>query len=229
MKRNNISPEFTYNNIEGSFNMIEQKSFSASKMMKIEDDIILDNRDIVYYQQLNYEQLNLNQEINFSSIIYSITEDKKDNMTFSIDTSQSDYERQNKTKWKMVINLNSILRNYIFAQLKSSRCFEGIKNESTKYKNINSAINGYIDDNILNRYEFETLTLYIKYKSLEDNDNLRYDNTYNYQINSSDNIFKKVNITTSMDESFIICKFTQEENSNEYNFDYYYDLKFKRK
>ena len=82
MRKKGISPEYVYESVAGSFNMREQRSFFGSKMMYIENDIILDKRDIVYYQQLTGEQLDLTQELNLESNLYSISQDKLDNQYF---------------------------------------------------------------------------------------------------------------------------------------------------
>ena len=79
MRRTYISPEFTYNLIDGSFNMKEESSFFGSKMMDIDDEIFVGPQSIVYYQNANNEQLDFAIEKTLPEVIYSSPDDKDEN------------------------------------------------------------------------------------------------------------------------------------------------------
>ena len=113
MRKKGVSPEFLQTTIPGSYNMSEQRVFFGSKMMDIEDEIILDNRDIVYYQQANGEQIDINQELTFDPNVYSIVDDKKDNHLIGFDPSQNESDKENKTKWVVEINMGLSASNGI--------------------------------------------------------------------------------------------------------------------
>lgn len=166
MKRNYISPEFKYTKVSGTFNMLEDKTFFGSKMLDIEDEIIINSRDIVYYQDTNKEQENLTNEKLLPPVIYSMVKDKEKNHKLLIDEYQSKFEKLNNTRWILEIELDQILRNYIFSQLKYSRVFEGVVSSETMNNNINQSIYDYIDLNVLDRYVFDKIDLFIEYKSL---------------------------------------------------------------
>ena len=115
MRRNYISPEFEYRKVFGTLNMKEESTFFGSKMLEIEDIIELHNQGIIYYQNSNNEQIDLDIERSLNPIVYSASDDKKNNHTLVIDESQSDPQRNNLTKYIMTINLKNILENlYLF-------------------------------------------------------------------------------------------------------------------
>jgi len=226
MRRNYISPEYRYKEVEGTFNMEEQKGIFGSKMMDVEDKIVLDNRDIVYYQSVINEQLDLAQETLLSPIIYSIKDDKEQAHTLSIDESQTDFEKQKNTRWVLDINIRDILVNYIFSRIKEARTFEGVENISTSFNSIDTAIRKYIEVNLLSRYEYITITLYIKYNNLQNSGFYRYQNNWNTTIAKTENILSKIEVDLNFDKSKFVGRFTQEKVATDVNFDYYFDLSY---
>ncbi len=226
MRRNYISPEFTYTNVDGTFNMEEQKGIFGSKMMDIEDSILLDDRDIVYNQNIINEQIDLVQEILLDPIIYSISGDKEASHVLKIDESQSNFEQQKNTKWVIEINIQDVLVNYIFSRIKQERTFEGIRNSSTRSNSIDTAIRNYIEVNLLSRYDYQTIILFLKYNKLESSGFFRYQNTWNTDISIEENRHSKVEVELNFDKSKLIGRFTQEEPATEFNFDYYFDISY---
>lgn len=231
MRRSYISPEFTYNNVFGTYNMNEQSSFFGSKMLEIEDSIKISDNNIIYYQNLNNEQLDLLIENSLSPIIYNSSNDKEINHTLIVDDSQSKYQLDNQTKWIMNINLNNILTDYIFAILKQSRTFEGVKNTMTISNDVNFAMRDYITLNVLNRYKYSKIELYVKYNDLKDQNVLRYKNNWSTtpsSIISESNQLKRLQTETAYDYSNIRVVFDQEKPSSKYSFDYYFNILFEK-
>ncbi len=141
MRRTYISPEFEYNKVYGTFNMKEQSSFFGSKMLEIDDMISIKNDNIIYYQLSNGEQIDIRSESGiYPQIIYDAVLDKKTNHTIIIDESQTEYEKSQNARWIVDIQIQNILRNYIFATLKKFRTFEGVRNNMTINNSINSSI-----------------------------------------------------------------------------------------
>jgi len=229
MKKKGISPEYIYNPVPGTLNMQENRSFFGSKIMYIEDDVILNNRDIVYYQQSNGEQINLIQELNLESYLYSISSDKLNNLQFGMDPDQTQQEMENKTKWVLEIDLKKVLKNYIFANIKNNRTFENVRNKDTYYKSVNEAINKYIDNNIINRYGYSNFEFFIKYIELNENNSNRFQTNYDPNIEIEDNKFNNIRIVFTEDKSMSRIFFTQQQDSKEYTFDYYFNITFIKK
>jgi hypothetical protein len=228
MRRNYISPEFKYNTVYGTFNMKEESSFFGSKMLEIEDSITIDSDNLIYYQNLKNEQIDLSTENTLTPYIYNVSNDKQKNHTIVIDESQTEFDKNNNTKWILDINLNEISTNYLFAKLKEYRTFEGVKNGMTVYNDVNFAMEEYISKNVLNRYKYSKLELYIKYNDLRSQNILKYKNSWNVDTLKTGSILKKIQTETAYDYSSIKVKFTQEQPSSKYNFDYYFNIFFEK-
>lgn len=229
MRKKGISPEYIYIPVPGSLNMHESRSFLGSKMMYTEDSVYLDSRDIVYYQQSNGEQIDLTQELNLDTILYSITTDKSNNSQFGMDPDQSEQEMENKTKWVMEVDLREILKNYVYANIKNNRTFEGVRNQDTQYKSVNEAIYKYIDNNIIDRYEYSNIEFFVKYIELNENSSNRFQTNYDPSIEEENNVFTDIRIVFTEDKSMARIYFTQQEDSKEYTFDYYFNIIFIKK
>ena len=106
MRRTYISPEFHNNKVWGTYNMVEESNFFSAKMLEIEDSIKISNDDIIYYQKLNGEQLDIIVESSLDSIVFSSSSSKKSNHTLQIDESQPKYQLEKDTKWILNIDLS---------------------------------------------------------------------------------------------------------------------------
>lgn len=228
MRRNYISPEFEYKEVFGTYNMVEESNFFGAKMLEIEDSILINNQNIIYYQMPNGEQLDLSVENTLQSYVYSSSIDKEKNQILSIDTSQTEYTKENLTNWHLDINIKPILTNYIFSELKRYRTFEGIRTNMNSYNDINAAIKGYINYNIIDRYKLSTIDLYIKYKDLRSQNLLRYKNSWNYDIVNPSNKLTKFQSEISPDGSYTRITFNQQKPSSSYAYEYFFNLYFEK-
>ncbi len=228
MRRTYISPEYKYNKVYGTYNMLEQSSFFGSKMLEIEDSINISNQSILYYQTANREQLDISVENSLPSIVYNASDDKLKNHTLLKDDSQTSYELEKNTKWILDINLNAVLTDYLFSTLKQYRTFEGVKNIMTTYNDVDFAIKEYIKNNVINRYKLKNIELYVKYRDIHNQNVLRYQNTWNPTVNQTDNILKKIQTDTAYDYSTMKVLFSQEQPSDKYSFEYFFDLIFEK-
>lgn len=228
MRRTYISPEFKYDKVFGTYNMLEQSSFFGSKMLEIEDSILISNQSILYYQTSNKEQLDISVENSLPSIVYNASDDKLQNHTLVKDDGQSSFQLEKNTKWIANINLQVILSNYLFATLKQHRTFEGVKNSMTIYNDVDFAIKEYIKSNVLDRYKFKTIDLYVKYRDIRNQSVLRYQNTWNPNVFVPGNILKKVQTETSFDDVSLKALFTQEQPSDQFSFEYFFNLLFEK-
>jgi hypothetical protein len=226
MRRNYISPEFEYRKVFGTLNMKEESTFFGSKMLEIEDIIELNNQGIIYYQNSNNEQIDLDIERSLNPIVYSASDDKKNNHTLVIDESQGDTQRNNLTKYIMTINLKNILENYIFATLKQYRTFEDVRNTMCYTRDVNFSIKEYVIKNVLDRYKFDKVELYMRYVDLRDQNVRRFVNTWytSNDIISSEYLNKKIQTDTEFDQSSISVLFNQDKSSQQYSFEYYFKL-----
>jgi len=226
MRRSYISPEFEYNRVFGTLNMKEESSFFGSKMLEIEDSLELHNQGIVYFQNLLNEQLDLDVEKTSNPIIYLVGDDKKTNHTLVLDDSQNDFQKNGLTKYIITIDLKAILENYLFAILKQYRTFEGVRNSMCSTKDVNFSIRNYITKNVVDRYKFDKIELYVRYQDLRDQNLRRYSNVWasDESISVKEYLNSKVQTDTEFDFSSIRVLFNQEKSSQEYNFEYYFKL-----
>lgn len=227
MRRNYISPEFKYVNINGTMNMTEQTSFFGSKMLDIQDTISILNENLIYYQDQNKEQLNFSLEKNLDPIVYSSINDKSSNHIIKLDESQSSIQLTSNTKWNIEIDLNKILTNYVFATLKKYRTFEGVKNNMTIYNNIDSGIKDYISKNVINRYKYKSVDFFVDYKSFSEDGSMKYKNTF-AEITNNSFITKKLQSILNENQEKLNILFNQEKPSESYNFNYYFNLYFEK-
>lgn len=232
MRRTYISPEFNYNRVFGTFNMREESTFFGSKMLEIEDNIISHNQGIIYYQNSDNEQIDLSIEDSFTPVVYSSDNDKKNNHVLSFDNTQTDSQKNSNTKYIIDINIKNILSNIIFANLKQSRTFEGVRNSMCVTGDVNTSIKEYIDKNVLDRYSFEKIELFLNYKNLREQNIRRFENNWSTDIdNISQDKFKMLNfqIDRKFDDSTLKVNFIQKESSQFFSFDYYFKLFWKKR
>jgi hypothetical protein len=228
MRRNYISPEFDYVPVYGTLNMEEESSFFGSKMLEITDSIIIGNDNLIYYQNINNEQLDLEREDDFPPIVFNTLNDKKINHRLVLDDSQTDVERNSFAKWILTIDLRVLLRNYIFATLKKYRTFEGVSNIMAANQNVDFAMKDYIERNVLNRYRLSKIDLYLAPVDLLTIAGLKYGNIWDSVIEQEKYKFTK--FSTITDERLIDVKlyFSQELSASQYAFRYYFNLNFEK-
>jgi hypothetical protein len=228
MRRNYISPEFEYKEVFGTFNMVEESNFFGAKMLEIEDSVLINNQNIIYYQMPNGEQLDLSVENTLQSYVYSAAIDKEKNQILTIDPSQTEYTKENLTNWYLDINLREILANYIFSELKRYRTFEGIRTNMNTYNDVNTAIKSYINYNVIDRYKLSRIDLYLSYKDLRSQSLLRYKNSWNPNIVSPSNKLTKFQSEMSLDGSYTRLIFNQQNPSTAYSYEYFFNLYFEK-
>ena len=236
MRRTYISPEFDYAQVWGTYNMKEESSFLASKMLEIEDQLILDDQSLVYFQKANKEQIDLSIEQSLPSQSYSTSDNKRQNHTLSIDESQSQLQRDTRCRYILTIDLATIITEHVFALLKRYRTFEGVRNIMTRTGDVDFAIREYVQKNVLDRYRLTEVRLYLKYNQLNNQAILKYNNVWSgftdpttsrtailpFDIAQDQFRLRNVETETEFDQSRTTLKFSQQQDARSFNFDYYF-------
>ena len=224
MKITHISPEFNYNNVFGTLSMKEKKSFFGSKLIKYEEALSILNQSIVYYQQLNGEQTNINSEILLPPVLYNASDDKSNNSSLIQNKSNAN------GSWILTINYGNILQNFLFATLKNYRTFEGITNNITLNNDVNVALTSYIADNLINIYQLSKVDLFISYNNIANSNPplLVNNNIFDESIAIEANLV--TTYTSNLDTNKMIdtISFTQTQNNTKFNFNYYFNLYFSK-
>lgn len=225
MRRNYISDEFKSNIVNGTLTMVEKSSFFGSKMMSIDDEILVDSSNIIYYQNNKSEQINLPLELTYEPLYVNLNNVKiKNCIVYRDDNTFNDLNNSN---WIIEINFKNILLEYLFGKLKNVRAFSGIYVENTQNNNIDLSIKDYIISNLLDRYLYDSIELWISYNNLSDDGNLKYVNIFNPDIVNDSNINKEFEKIYS-DERIIKFKFKSKKDTSKYSFDYYFNIKYNR-
>jgi len=250
MKKSFITPEYTQELVSGTFSMKEQRNFFASKILELEDIMLVDENSISWT-----EALDKTQGVSVDSITNSLnTNDLKErNNVIQMYPNQSIQDKEKFTIWEFEINILSIIRDWLFAKLKNARTFEYISNNNTKLLNIDKAIYEYIDYNIIPRIKFNTILLYVRYFKIGELDNnkevaLQYDAKYKLSTifpdeKSGETTEELIKRTKEFKQSILVTNFDlkttlfnktakilykQTELSQIYKFDYYFDVIYEK-
>ncbi len=225
MRRNYISNEFRSDVVNGTLSMVEKSSFFGSKMMSIDDHILVDSSNIVYYQNSKSEQINLPLELTYEPLYINLNNVKiKNCIVYRDDNGFNDLNNSN---WIIEINFKNILLEYLFGKLKNVRTFNGIYVENTRNNNIDLSIKDYIVSNLLDRYLYDSIELWISYNDLFEDGNLRYVNSFNPNIINDNNINREFEKIYS-DDKTIKFKFKSKKDTSKSSFDYYFNIKYNR-
>ena len=222
-----MSPEYHNNLTYGTFNAKEESNFFGGKMLEIEDSILIDNIDIIWYQKLNNEQFDITIESTLDSNYYSPSNSKQTNHTLYVDNSIK--TNIDLTKWILDINIENIFKDYLFSTLKKYRTFEGISNNETINNDIDVYIRDYIVNNVMNRYKFSEISLYLENVNFSHNsENLRkYNNNWDTSVKEE---YKKYSMERIDSKSeFDQIRLTLEQQfSSKYIFNYYFNILFEK-
>lgn len=251
MKSDLIIKKFKTQYQPGTQMMTETRAFFGSKMMSIEDNITIDDSSIQYRQfwnpntGLTVQDLGRNGYQAFDSDITNIMNEtifltNMSDIKLKFHTiqllQQSDTDLRNNTKWQITIDIQHILEEYLFAQIKAARTFKCITYQDVAFRNINASIYNYIESNLLSRYKLNTFNLYVQYYNiLQDNSiysttKLQYNPLWDKTVKIPANIVSNVNISlTSLNNLVpIVINYSQTKPSTNYKWDYYFDLSYVR-
>jgi hypothetical protein len=241
MKSDLVLKKFSISMIPGTMNQKELRTFFGGKMIFTENVININDDTIDYshvvssfnngYQYFDATTIPDEWETKYSENLIDL---KMNNQSISL-LSQTSSSYQNNTKWQININGASILTDYFYFRLKEQRVFKMINENELYYNDIDTGVYEYIKDNIFSRYRLENIKFYVKYfdlkieQSLRKNVLLQYDPKYDYDAFATENL-TNVNIIGFDPYRFdnIILQYNQSKPSNQYRFDYYFDLNFSK-
>lgn len=237
MKNNLILKKFSTNSVPGTMNQKELRTFFGGKIIYSEDNIYINNDSINFSQVVSdinngyqYYDVSLakNKEVNYYE---NLTDLKANNQSISL-YSQNSTSLNNNTKWEIIINGSAILKDYLFFKIKEQRVFKNIKSDEVYSNDINNAIYEYITANIFGRYRLNKIDFYVSYydiktQSIQDNIYLQYNPIFDVDVYKSENL-SNMNIAGFDPYKFdlITIQYSQSKPSNQYSFNYYFDLNF---
>lgn len=252
MKEDLILKRFKKELVNGTFNLLEEETFFGSKIMELEDEIIIDDKSVQYFQYFfnapvgdttgqtlaknnGYQYSQLNKLVETFNLL-DVVDLKYDNHTISKATQTSRDEKYN-TKWVIDVNIRNILKEYIFAKIKERRTFKSISYDKFLSRDINNSIYEYIELNLLDRYSFNYIDFYVRYVDIKHNtiwSDLtlkQFDPQFRSDIELPEYIDQSVNVEIA---NFIVpianlkINYFQTKPSTDYKFDYYFNIYFKK-
>ena len=243
MKSTLIIRKFNTTPTIGTRSAKEIKSFFGSKLIDIEDDITVNDISIQYsevvdkvnIQNDHYQYFNKNALHPETVILKSLDDVKFENHSLDIyspvEVVHSNFE------WILTIDAKNILREYLFLRMKESRVFKCVRTTDVVGMNINSYIYDYIDNNVLNRYNISVLDFYAQYLNIV-KDTTMFTNkqtlkkpNFNKNVFNINNRIKDVNIVTPdylNNLGTVKIIFNQTKSVNQYKFDYYFVISYKK-
>ena len=238
MKSNLILKKYSTNSVPGTMNQKELRTFFGGKIIYSEDSISINDDSIKFsqvvgnynngYQYFDITNTPSGWETNFSE---NLTDLKSNNQKISL-FNQTQSNIDNNTRWQIVINGSSILKDYLFFKIKEQRVFRIINSNETYSNDINNAIYEYITYNVFGRYKLDKIDFYVSYydirtQTIYDNILLQYNPKFDSSVYSSENL---TNMTVVGYDPYkfdtINIQYNQSKPSSQYSFNYYFDLNF---
>ena len=231
--------KFNTNTVPGTMNQKELRTFFGGKMIYSEDTIYINDDTINFsnvvgdynngYQYFDIKTISDDWETKFSE---NLTDLKNNYQTISL-LSQDTTTMSTNTKWQIEIKASSILTDYLYYRIKQQRVFKMINANELYSNDINNAIYEYIKNNIFSRYRLIDIISYIRYynldtQSLKKNIMLQFSPTFNVDVYSDENLSKLSNKYDPYKFDSVILQYNQTKPSNQYGFDYYFDLVFSK-
>lgn len=238
MKSNLMLKKFSTTNVPGTMSQKELKTFFGSKILCTENNIFINDDSIKFSQVISsynngfqYFDVNTIPEDWETKFSENLSDLKMNNQFISL-LSQTTSNLTNNTRWQILINGTSILKDYLFFRIKEQRVFKVINANETYSNNINNAIYNYINSNLLSRYRLEKIDFYVNYYDIKQQTiyspiKLQYNPKFDVSVYSKNNL-TNVNIVGFNPWKFdqINLQYFQSKPSNQYSFNYYFNLTF---
>ena len=233
MKSDLIISRYKTEKIIGTKSSFDARTFFGSKMIDIEDSILVDDSKIQYSEVFDTENKRNNGyqyyiDVDYTEKIYLVNLfDVKDTYHTTSLASQSDSNLRTNTQWDILVNWVDVLVEYIYLKLKEARTFKTITHQNVLSENINLYIRKYIENNLISRYQFDSIDFYVKYYDLDDGDedkdpNLIFNPVFDASIQSDENRVKNVNITVF--PQILDIQYKQTESSQLKKLHYYFNF-----
>ncbi len=235
MRKTYLTQEYSRENVSGFMNTFEQRMFFASKVLYTPNIINIDDTVIPY--RMTETGVNINtQNIDIESELYFNSTNKEKNNVISLKDSSTSYY-----SYEIKINIKNLFNDYIYSNIMNKRVFENVYNKDC-IVGVKDMIYNYIADNILSRYRFVNINLYIEYYSVGNNSNgntPQYDASFiavSPNINESvaeykersDNYKKQFlvkNFQITTDQIYDVATILFKKTFNQqYGFKYYFDV-----
>lgn len=223
MRKYTIVKDYKNVPLHGTLNMFEKTNFLCGKGMDIQDEIRLSSISATTQLDKYYDIKRLGIK------------------AIEIEKNQSQQEKDNLTKWKITLDGNQILTEYLYHEIFTDNAFsvfKQISNEDTRAQKVNMACYDYIKLNILDRYKLKEIVLWATYYDLKLGKTpgtnpvqlLKQSPVYDFRARPSTNADASKQITSikTYSDGTIELDYKQTKTSQQYTFLFYYDAIFVR-
>ena len=208
---------------------IDNETIQYSQYFISGDRNLIKNNGFQYY---DYE-IHVSDETVFTLNLIDL---KDDNHTIK-ESQQNVLTRETSTIWEFTINVKMLLKEYLFAKIKESRSFKSVNYNDLLNKDINQSIYYYIDKNVLNRYKFLKIDMFLDYLKIVNEQRigtgavLKYNPTYTFESKQKGDLENNMNVirkfpSNGLGELFIT--YNQTKSSKDYKFNYYFDIYYQK-
>ena len=238
MKSNLMLKKFSVNSVPGTMNQTELRTFFGGKIIYSEDNININDDSINFSQVVGdynngfqYYDKDTIPEMWETQFYENLTDLKENSQKISL-YNQSSSNLTDNTRWQIIINGSSILKDYLFFKIKEQRVFKIINANEVYSNNINNAIYEYITNNIFGRYRLEKIDFYVNYydikkQTIYDSIKLQYNPKFNVNVYKEENLINKSVVDFNPYKfDTITIQYNQSKPSTQYSFDYYFNLSF---
>lgn len=226
-----MTQEYAWQSVPGTLTTQERRHFFGGKMMEIEDEVRISGVTNQDYDSLVKRMFTVGP-------------------TLALDQTLA--EQQTKAKWEMVVDTPGMLAEYLYHQLAVANLNGPFGNDFAKLNERNVAtgklsdmVVEYVHNNLLNRYQFTKLLLWVKYYELSTigplTNNvpaklLQYAPIYHIDAKELLNTDGSARSAAEVDKTAVALQlaptqdkklkatFKQEMDSKFYTFAFYYDL-----
>lgn len=235
MRKTYLTQEYSRESVSGFMNTFEQRMLLASKVLYTPYTINIDDTDISYSITIGGVN-DSTQNVDIEETKYFNSVNKKDSNIITLkDNSTSFYS------YELKIDIKKLFNDYIYSNIMNKRVFQNIYNNDC-ITSVKDMIYNYISDNIITRYRFVNINLYIEYYSVGNNSN---GNAPQYDANfiktspnpnesmaeykeRSDNYKKQFlvkNFQITTDQIYDVATILFKKTFNQqYGFKYYFDV-----
>jgi len=234
MRKNYLGTEFIQSPTFGTMSMLEKRSIFGSKMMDIEDEIVIDQQTVTFKEDsTTHQQTTIGSGSETVNSNYNFDILKKDYHTIGFNPKQNPNERAELTSWQLILDVDKLLEDYLFSKIKQARSFLDVLNAQTRENSVDLAIRSYIRLNLLKRIEVKSVNFYVQnFFLLENPSLLKYDPKYNLQVKLdaiakiNDAKLDNVQMDRNIIDNTLNIIYNQKKSGLQYKFDYYFDVVF---
>jgi hypothetical protein len=239
MRKKFLTEEYKRDDTSGYMNTKEQRMFCASKILYTPETINID--DVIVKYDMTVSGTNI-----YTQNIDTETQQTFDYINKKLNNTIRLYDKSTEFySYDISINIKELFKEFIFSKIMSNRIFQNVYNNQCVV-DLKTMIYDYIEKNVLPKYRFSNIILYVEYYSIgSDAKDIApiFDSEFiktapNGNETNEEYLIRKTNFKNSFlvknfqintdpifDTANVIFKKTMD---NQFGFKYYFDIIYKQ-